>query len=92
MVYVEYHYYSYYYYYCYVIIDHNNAANLEYTFSAILFFLPLKESQCQDIRRKIFEFTLESRTLLVHSISRFAEVPYEPPNVLVFTLPPDYSS
>lgn len=42
MVYVEYHYYSYYYYYCYVIIDRNNAANLEYTFSAILFFFTLE--------------------------------------------------
>lgn len=60
--------YQYYHYYCFVIIGHNNAASSEYIFSAMLFFLPFKETQCRDIKRKMLEFPRESSNLLVHSV------------------------
>lgn len=74
---MEYHYY---YHSYFVIIDHNNTASSEYTschvfFGVFLFvfcfgfFLPFKENQCRGTKRKMFEFPLESSSLLVHSIA-----------------------
>lgn len=57
------------------------------------FFLPFKENLCRDIRRKIFEFSLESSNLVVHSGAPLsAEGQYEPCKVLDFILPPYYLS